>query len=284
MIMGGTSMKRLTVGQMAELNDISKQTLRYYDRIKLFEPSIVDRDNGYRYYTIRQSAYLDMIQYMKALGMDLKEIKKHMEERDLSLVKDVLGRRISQIDAQLGTLQYQRRAIERTLMGFSRYESSPPDGTIVLEYINDRLMYCIDTDINFYDYGIEVYEEMLRKLKASMISDDIPQIYFCNAGTIMRKMNLERRRFYSTEVFVFVDRDSVPECLTTEIPAGTYLCIYCDRFGKEKEYIGRLLDSIRDSNYSVAGDYVCEVVAELPFPETDERGMFLKLQIPVKFS
>ena len=31
-----------------------------------------DAENGYRYYDIRQSAQLDMIQRMKALGMSLK--------------------------------------------------------------------------------------------------------------------------------------------------------------------------------------------------------------------
>ncbi|HBR01863.1 MAG TPA: MerR family transcriptional regulator, partial [Ruminiclostridium sp.] len=31
------------------------------------------------------------------------------------------------------------------------------------------------------------------------------------------------------------------------------------------------------------GDYICEVVAELPvFPE-NERNMFIKLQIPIEF-
>ena len=72
-------MEKLTVGKMATLNHVSEQTLRYYDKIKLLEPDTVDSKNGYRYYSIKQSAYLDMIQYMKALGMELKDIKKHLE-------------------------------------------------------------------------------------------------------------------------------------------------------------------------------------------------------------
>ncbi|WCF06741.1 hypothetical protein NDS46_20655 [Paenibacillus thiaminolyticus] len=32
----------------------------------------------------------------------------------------------------------------------------------------------------------------------------------------------------------------------------------------------------------VAGDYICEVVVELPVFHTDERNMFLKLQVPIK--
>ena len=36
----------------------------------------MDEQTHYRYYEIKQNACLDMIQYMKELGMELKEIKE----------------------------------------------------------------------------------------------------------------------------------------------------------------------------------------------------------------
>ena len=42
----------------------------------LFKPAYVDEHNGYRLYDIGQSARLDIIQYLKNLGMTLKEIKE----------------------------------------------------------------------------------------------------------------------------------------------------------------------------------------------------------------
>lgn len=71
--------EKMTIGQMARMNHISEQTLRLYDREGLLSPLGRDEKNGYRYYDIRQSAQLDMIQYMKALGMPLKEIRVHMK-------------------------------------------------------------------------------------------------------------------------------------------------------------------------------------------------------------
>lgn len=276
-------MKKITIGQMARLNNISEQTLRYYDKIKLLVPDTVNRENGYRYYSIEQSAYLDMIQYMKALGMELKDIQKYLEVRDPSLIQSVLKQRRSQIDAQIRELRYQKRAIDRTLKNLQHYQTSPPDSTIVLEYIEERYMYCIDTKMNFYDHGVEVYEEMLRKLKADLTTNKLPQIYFCNAGTILRKRHLEQRRIFSSEIFVFVDKDFVSDEFITVIPANTYLCIYCDQFEKEKEYINRLLLTIEQEGYLIDGDYICEVLTELPYLERNKRGMFLRLQIPIKF-
>ena len=58
--------------------------------------------------------------------------------------------------------------------------------------------------------------------------------------------------YYSTEIFVLVDRGFVNDSLITEIPASTYLCIYCNGFEKEKEYMGRLVEEIRKKR--VSGD------------------------------
>lgn len=273
-------MKELSIGQMARLNGVSEQALRLYDRAGLFSPLYRDSDNGYRYYDIRQSAQLDMIQHLKALGMSLKDIKEQMKHFNPDMLRNILYRNLDEIDREARELTYRRRAIERTLESYEWYENAPPDGTIVLEYIPRRLTYMTDSGVNFYDYGIDVYEQILRDLKKNLIANQLSPIYFYNAGTVMKKEALLDGNFCSTEIFVLVDKGFVKESLITRIPASTYLCIYCNSFDKEKEYIGRLLKEIRDKNYHITGDYICEVVAEVPM-DMQERGMFLRLQVPV---
>lgn len=273
--------KKMTIGQMAKLNHISEQTLRLYDREGLLSPLYRDEKNGYRYYDIRQSAQLDTIQYMKALGMPLKEIRTHMKQWDMGRVRQLLRQNRDAIDERIRELNLQKRAIERTLDSYERYESAPPDGAIVLEYIPKRQMYVTSASVNFYDYDIAEYEKILRNLKEDMAAHEISPFYFANAGTILRRENFMKRHLYSTEVFVFVDREYVEEDLITVIPASPYLCIYCDRFEKEKEYIDRLLAAIEEKHYTVTGDYICEVIVEMPLDFT-ERGMFLRLQVPIR--
>lgn len=273
--------KKMTIGQMAKLNHISEQTLRLYDREGLLSPLYRDEKNGYRYYDIRQSAQLDTIQYMKALGMPLKEIKTHMKKWDMGRVKQLLRENRDAIDERIRELNLQKRAIERALDSYERYESAPPDGAIVLEYIPKRQMYVTSTSVNFYDYDIAEYEKILRNLKEDMAAHDISPFYFANAGTILRRENFMKRHLYSTEVFVFVDREYVEEDLITVIPASPYLCIYCDKFEKEKEYIDRLLATIEEKHYTITGDYICEVIVEMPL-DYQERGMFLRLQVPIR--
>lgn len=274
---------QLTIGQMAKLNNVTEQTLRLYDKMGLLVPVSRDDENGYRFYDIKQSAQLDMIQYMKSLGMQLKDIKEQLDNLYIPNIKNILRQKQRQIEEETEKLKYQKRAVERTIESLERYESAPKDGTILLEYIGSRTMYYIDSKVNIYDYDIDTYEKILREFKESLIAVHLPQIYFCNAGTILRQENLIQSRFISTEVFVFVDHDVLADELTSKIPANNYLCIYCDSFQKEKEYAKRLLEQIESKGYQINGDYLCEVITELPIISHDERGMYLRLQIPIKF-
>lgn len=275
-------MQLLTIGQMAKLNHISEQTLRLYDKLQLFSPNHRG-ENGYRYYDIQQSALLDIIQYMKSLGISLKEIKRQLEERDLTLIESALKEKQRQTEEEIRQLKCQRRALERTIESFSRYRSSPPDGTLQMEYIGQRQMYVVDTGVNIYDHDVEHYENALRDLQDNLVKDGLPQIYFCNAGSILSKENFLASRLYATQVFVFVDREFVPESLITTIPAGNYACIYCDDFYKEKAYISRLSEYIKKIGYEVCGDYLCESIADIPVTKVDSRGLYLRLQVPVRF-
>ncbi len=133
-----------------------------------------------------------------------------------------------------------------------------------MEYIGARQMYVVDSGVNVYAHDVETYEEMLRDLKDSLVKDRLPQIYFCNAGTRMAQSDFEQGRLFASEVFVFVDREFVPEQLTATVPAGNYACIYCDDFYKEQEYIARLREYIRQSRCRVCGGLFVRIYCRHP--------------------
>lgn len=77
----------ISIGEMAKMNRTTVPTLRLYDSMNLLTPCYVDEKTCYRYYDIKQNARLDMIQYMKELGMELKEIKSILDRKDLDLIE-----------------------------------------------------------------------------------------------------------------------------------------------------------------------------------------------------
>lgn len=86
----------------------------------------------------------------------------------------------------------------------------------------------------------------------------------------------------SNEIFVFVDQDCTSQYLQI-LPSNMYICMYCDGFDNEKEYIYRLYDEIKKRNYKVIGDYICEVLTEFMVSNSNKREMYLRLQVPVAF-
>lgn len=275
-------MEYLSIGQMADLNHISVQTLRYYDKIDLLNPLYVDKETNYRYYDIKQSAILDMIQYMKSLGMSLQQIKEQFEKEDIKEIQNILKKQSKNIDKEIEGLHHMKKGVEACIENYYRYLKVPKEGYIEFEFIPERKIFCYDGKINIYDHGLETYEYILRELKKQVIIQHLPMVYFCNVGSILRKKMIDAGKFVSSEIFVFVDKDFNEQEGIETIPANNYVCIYFHSFWKEKEHAHKLFSFINENGYEIIGDYICEVVAELPIFDNNERNMFVKLQVPIK--
>jgi DNA-binding transcriptional MerR regulator len=269
---------------MAKLNGTTIDTLRYYDKIGLLSPQMIDEQTGYRYYSIKQSAVLDMIIYMKALGMSLEDIKEQFDKKDLLNMRGILNSELLHIDEQILELSRMKEAITATISNFDRYHIPPVYGKVEIIHINSRKIFKFDGGKNIYEHTMEGYEYILRELKNQVILEHLPLVYFCNVGTILRKKMIEQKRMVSTELFVFIDSYYDNSELIEYIPENIYLTLYCPCFDREIEYAQILFDYAQDNDYQIVGDYICEVVAELPIFETEERNMLIRLQIPVKLA
>jgi two-component system chemotaxis response regulator CheY len=79
-------MEYYSIGKLSKLAHISTDTLRHYDTIGLLKPAHVDRDSGYRYYTLDHAVILARIMEFKEFGFSLNEIKEILDERDTTAV------------------------------------------------------------------------------------------------------------------------------------------------------------------------------------------------------
>ncbi|HRL57007.1 MAG TPA: MerR family transcriptional regulator, partial [Lachnospira sp.] len=105
----------ISIGEMAKINRTTVPTLRLYDSMGLLTPyytdeethCYVDEQTHYRYYDIKQNARFDMIQYMKELGMELKEIKELFDKQDINLIEQILRQKKEQTVAQMQELKFK---------------------------------------------------------------------------------------------------------------------------------------------------------------------------------
>lgn len=273
----------IKIGEFSKLNHISIPTLRLYDELGILKPIYIDKDSKYRYYSINQNARLDMIQYMKELNMSLSEIKDILNSNNLNLIEATLIKKKKQIKEQINELNLSLTAISRTINSIERFRKSPKKGMITIEYIPHRQIYSMKTDVNFYKYDISVYEKILNSLKNDMINNNLPQVYYCNAGSSIKKDNFINNEYISNEVFVFVDDDFPIIKNIKKIESGMFACIYLDNFDEEIEYGKKLLNYCKEHNYQISGDYICEVITEFNVFSSEKRSMYLRLQVPLVF-
>ena len=275
-------LQKLSIGQMAELNHVSEQTLRLYDKEGLLVPRCVDPVTGYRYYHIIQSAKLDLIQNMKVYGMTLRQIRSFLDSNDPAALREMLSEQVTSIEERIRQLRRSQSAITRTLDNYRRYEAMPQNGEIFLEYIPERRIFRYSCDVNYFDQDESGYEYMLRQMKTNLVANNMPLSYFTNIGTIIRREHLVPDSLFSNEVFLFVDEDDSSQAMET-LPAASYLCLCSDEFSMEAANVRRLLDYVQTRGCEIAGDYICEVVVDFPMLDFDRRRMFYKAQIPVRF-
>jgi len=113
----------LLIGELARRTGISRQTIRYYERIGVLEPPQRSA-NGYRRYAPQAERHLQFVRQAQQLGLSLEEIKallateragrapchelKAMLERHLATLDD----RIQQMQALRAQLAGRHRTLE----------------------------------------------------------------------------------------------------------------------------------------------------------------------------
>lgn len=283
--MAKTFSLKLSIGQMAKLNNISVQTLRYYEKMGLLSPKWVDAGSKYRYYDIEQSCILDMIKYLKKCDLSLEEIHHILsaEQIDAGQLSCLLEQKQNEIDREMRELDFKKAAIRNILNSLDAYQLMPALGTIVLEYFPKRYAFVYRGDCNYYQ-NTRRYEQGLMELKAEMAKYHLPHFYSFNPASLIRREVLSPGKLYCNELFVYIDelyaKDRVP---LIEISGGTYFCIYCNEVLHEEKYTYQLIEHIQNNHMEIVGDGIEESISDLIAIRENRKNLIMRVKIPVRF-
>ena len=274
----------ISIGKMAKMNRISIPTLRLYDERGLLKPRYIDPETGYRYYDINQNARLDVIVYMKELGVSLAEIEQALQKEDITIIEELLAQKNEQLHEQMRQIKARHDAVERAIQSIERYRKSPTIGTLSLEYIDRRYIWGIPCSDNFYNSDVHSYEKVLMELRKRLEEEGFPQIHSYNIGTSILQKDFAEGEYIANQIFIFAGRSALERETSFQIvDSGMYACIYLDNYDDEIQGAEMLRDYCMQNKCSMTGDYICEVMTGCHVFDNDPRSMFLRLQIPVTF-
>ncbi|USB31676.1 MerR family transcriptional regulator [Paenibacillus sp. YPG26] len=131
----------LSIGEFSKMCGVSTKTLRYYDEIGLIKPEVINPENAYRYYSVRQMKRMLFINRLKSYHFSLEEMKgllKMEEDSFEEVIRSALHRKRLEIQDKL-------HAYEHTLLQMNADILSLEKGVPLMSYLNDIDVQLVDT-------------------------------------------------------------------------------------------------------------------------------------------
>ncbi|MCR5665489.1 MAG: MerR family transcriptional regulator [Eubacterium sp.] len=277
--------RRLSISEMAQIHDISRQTLIYYDKIGLFEPAFVDEETGYRYYSTLQIPLLREICFLKSIGMPLDAIRTHNKQNNLLSSIELLEAQDKKITKQIETLQKQQQLIEQRVTVYRKANDYENDD------LKPHLQEFPERYLLYYPWQDGVYtrqELHLTLMKIWNLSEGAGYLPSRHWGALIFKSALESGDPFQkaggccvlSKPFTLPVFDKKAQMVT--LPAGEYVCL--PKFGMpyDETHLFRLMSWIKKNNYEVCGDIYDECLLDAIFYGGREELDFCEIQVPVK--
>ncbi|WP_411345396.1 MerR family transcriptional regulator [Paenibacillus sp. WLX1005] len=220
-----------SVGETARLNNISIQTLRYYDKIGVFQPQYIDPANNYRYYHIRQFFYLDIIKYLKYVKTPLDEIRSIVSrtpDKMLHFLEDqemVIHHEMLKLEKSRKLLQKRKKQLHEQLEICERKGS----GLVYSRYVEKQTILKICTPpLNPHEQPDMYYRKLVDIVEEKGDLADNYYGYIYDFKSYEVSGEIECSSIYTTVCETDDIHIQDTRIQIDDISAGEYLCISFD--------------------------------------------------------
>ena len=240
-----------SIGELAGYQNISKQTLIFYDKIGLFQPAYVDPNNKYRYYTSKQIDYLDTILIMKEMGFSLAEIQEHMKNYTIDTSLITLRKQLTVIEQQITHLQLiKNRLAHRCEQMENVKEFHERNQEVTIKAVTQQYLLCAEVEPprSFREISIAT-----KKCFSQALKDELP--IFFQTGVIVPYKHISEGRYTEAQTaFLPIEKTSKVQNIVT-LRNGKAASIYhCGTYESvERSYIN-LLEICREHQLKIISD------------------------------
>lgn len=277
--------RKLSISEMAQIHDITRQTLIYYDKIGLFKPAITDNENGYRYYSTLQIPLLREICFLRAIGMPIDEIKKHNLSNSMQATTKLLEDQSKKLGEEIQKLQKQRNKIRNRLKIYQHASDSfDEDYKPFIKHLPERhiIYYPWDhDDLTRHGMHFSLMHTWNEAERMGMLpSNQYGTLIFADD---VRSGDWFARAGCASMIFPdeFVDLEKIPGY--HKLPAADYVCLQHFGMPYEPQYLERLLDWIQANDFTLIGNIYDKCVLDASFYEDSDNELdFCELQIPIR--
>lgn len=267
---------KFSIGEMAKLHNTTIKTLRYYDEIGLLKPIHINLNNGYRYYSTEQFEQLNTIHYLKELGFSLKEIRRHLEHRDIDGFLDLLEKQKELTENKIKELERINRRFQKRIEDINLAREVKELEVASIKYIKERKIVRLVEKIRT-EPELEVSLRQLENL-----SNMSSSIFIGGVGLTVSMNNIKNNKFDEYNSIFILYEEEIQSSLETTLQEGEYACIYYrGNHNDSPRYYKTLLNYIRDKGLQIIGDSIERTIID-HYISGNKEDYLTEIQIPIK--
>ena len=211
-----------SIGEVARYQNLSKQTLIFYDKIGLFRPAWVDPDNGYRYYSASQLDQLDTIIIMKTIGFSLAEIREHIRHYNIDSSLAALRRQLTVIDRQIEQLRQIRSRVQNRCEQMEQVRHLEADPAVQVGETPAQWLFCRPVAA---PYTLREISIATKRCFADSHARNLPTRFQCGVVVPLEKI-LAGRFTEASEAFLPMEPTDAAADGLRLLPAGRCVSVY----------------------------------------------------------
>ncbi len=275
--------KKYRIGEVAKIKDIDAQTLRYYDKLGLLSPEIIDKTNGYRYYSIEQFMDVDCIKFFRMIGFSLKEMKEFKEITDIDESLNILKNKKDIFKEEIRRKQAILKNMEIIIQGIEDKRNLYKINGSNIEIKECEDIYGVigecKTANDWFEFEKKLGELTKRYPKYSKVghNKDILLIYNYD---FLNRTNQEEMEF-AEKILLPIDKNFMEDENVEKYPLGRCLVAYHKGSHKsEGDLFKRIVEFISDNKINIRGDIVITtVIDEFIINNPDE--FLIEIKVPI---
>ncbi|WP_288477761.1 MerR family DNA-binding transcriptional regulator [uncultured Clostridium sp.] len=242
--------KLFSIGEVSKLKDITIKSLRYYHQEGILVPKYIDNMTGYRYYSIDQFIYIDIIKTCRILGGSINEIKEIFKECDTEKLLKFLEVKKKESEEKISKMREVIKNIDILDNLVKQSKEKIKDKDIKIETLKKR--YIIKSPFEEIGNLNEViyYSYLDKEIKNNNIKANVERgiIYDINS----------KNEFVPKFVFTEVD-NNLKECENIDVlPQGTYLTVIYNN--KDEDKIRKdIISYAEENNFEIKNIIMIEI-------------------------
>ena len=266
-----------TIGELANLYHIPKQTLIYYSNSGLLVPSFIEK-NGYRYYAVDQFHELEIILNLRKLDVPIKDIRNFLENRSPAALTRLLEKQRAEDDKLIEAIREKQQAMD-DLLEMMKKQVGLPLGVFQTTWLPAKTIFTSDP----------IAPDADSETRMQLFSDHVLSLFgkddFRNMppGWIIRQSDFFGDHPHRTWRYFIRLKHPKDELPTLTLPAGLYVRIFFSgTYPKNYEgLIDKLIAYLSRNYLEAAGDIIIQSIKDY-WQTLNESRYITELSLPVR--